>query len=107
MFDQLKRLFGSEPDQGQASAAPQPDPRECLKQWTTESLDGRRVDVFVPAGDVRPSAVVLFLHGHGRILLNENAVFSNLFQQHGLAASARTAVAVGGWMLSARIFIPK
>lgn len=31
------------------------------------------------------SAVVLFLHGHGRIMLNDNTVFSHLFQQNGLA----------------------
>jgi S-formylglutathione hydrolase FrmB len=30
--------------------------------------------------------VVLFLHGHGRIMLNDNTVFSNLFQKNGLAA---------------------
>jgi hypothetical protein len=76
MFDQLKRLFGSDSTQDQVAAAPPLDERDFLKQWTTESLDGRRVDVFVPSGDVRPSAVVLFLHGHGRIMLNDNTVFS-------------------------------
>lgn len=86
MFDQLKRLFGSDSTQDQTTAAPQRDERDCLKQWTTESLDGRRVDIFIPSGNVPPNAVVLFLHGHGRIMLNDNTVFSNLFQQNGLAA---------------------
>lgn len=57
-----------------------------LNQWRTESLDGRRVDVFVPQSDSPPQIAVLFLHGHGRVLLNENPVFSRLFQQHGLVA---------------------
>ncbi|MFO1003694.1 MAG: alpha/beta hydrolase-fold protein [Planctomycetaceae bacterium] len=86
MFDQIKRLFGSEPAAELSAAASTKDSLACLKQWTTESLDGRRVDVFVPSGIMNPTAVVLFLHGHGRIMLNENAVFSNLFQEHGLAA---------------------
>ena len=57
-----------------------------LKSWRTESVDGRRVDVFVPQSDAPPQAAVLFLHGHGRVLLNENIVFTRLFQQHGLVA---------------------
>lgn len=57
-----------------------------LNCWHTESLDGRRVDVFVPQVAKPPQAAVLFLHGHGRVLLNENATFSRLFQQHGLVA---------------------
>ena len=57
-----------------------------LNCWHTESLDGRRVDVFVPQVETPPRAAVLFLHGHGRVLLNENPIFSRLFQQHGLVA---------------------
>ena len=57
-----------------------------LKNWRTESVDGRRVDVFVPQSEAPPQAAVLFLHGHGRVLLNENIVFSRLFQQYGLVA---------------------
>ena len=57
-----------------------------LDCWHTESLDSRRVDVFVPRIATPPQAAVLFLHGHGRVLLNENPSFSRLFQQHGLVA---------------------
>ncbi len=49
-------------------------------------MDDRRVDVFAPSGDTTPTACVLFLHGHGQLMLNNNAVFSELFQRHGLAA---------------------
>ncbi|MEJ7592972.1 MAG: alpha/beta hydrolase-fold protein [Planctomycetaceae bacterium] len=57
-----------------------------LNCWHTKSLDGRRVDIFVPQIETPPQAAVLFLHGHGRVLLNENLIFSRLFQQHGLVA---------------------
>lgn len=57
-----------------------------LNCWRTESLDGRRVDVFVPQAETPPQGAVLFLHGHGRVLLNNNPIFSHLFQQHGLVA---------------------
>ncbi len=57
-----------------------------LNCWHTESVDGRRVDVFVPQVETPPLAAVLFLHGHGRVLLNDNPIFSRLFQQHGLVA---------------------
>ena len=57
-----------------------------LNCWRTESLDGRRVDIFVPQAEAPPRAAVLFLHGHGRVLLNENPIFSHLFQQHGLVS---------------------
>ena len=60
--------------------------KSILNCWRTESLDGRRVDVFVPKVEVPPQAAVLFLHGHGQVLLNENPIFSRLFQQHGLVA---------------------
>jgi S-formylglutathione hydrolase FrmB len=60
--------------------------KSILDGWRTEMLDGRRVDIFVPHAEMRPQAAVLFLHGHGRVLLNENMVFSRLFQQHGLVA---------------------
>ena len=57
-----------------------------LNGWRAESLDGRQVDVFVPQSDSPPQAAVLFLHGHGRVLLNKNPIFSRLFQKHGLVA---------------------
>ncbi|MEZ6124615.1 MAG: alpha/beta hydrolase-fold protein [Planctomycetaceae bacterium] len=58
----------------------------CLNQWSTIEVDGHRVDMFDPKNPTPPTGCVLFLHGHGRILLNENHVYSDLFQRHNLAA---------------------
>lgn len=54
--------------------------------WQTLVHDGRRIDVLEPSGRETPSGVVLFLHGHGQVMLNENPAFTKLFQQHNLAA---------------------
>ena len=93
MFDNLRDLFrGAVPSK---KTQIQADPslveiaaggESILNRWHTESLDGRRIDLFSPQVDTPPQAAVLFLHGHGRVLLNENPVFSRLFQQHGLVA---------------------
>ncbi len=93
MFDNLRDLFrGAVPSK---KTQIQADPslveiaaggESILNRWHTESLDGRRIDLFVPQVDSPPQAAVLFLHGHGRVGLNENPVFSRLFQQHGLVA---------------------
>jgi S-formylglutathione hydrolase FrmB len=91
MFDKLKKLFvpgDSEPSAettAAALAAKADADNALLACWSTTSVDQRRVDVFLPEGDP-PKAVVLFLHGHGRILLNENRVFTRLLAQHHLAA---------------------
>lgn len=55
-----------------------------LSCWNSETLDGRRIDVFLPASQSTPEGVVLFLHGHAGIFLNNNPVFSRLFQEHRL-----------------------
>jgi S-formylglutathione hydrolase FrmB len=87
MFKNLKRLFGAESaaDSTTEPVAPLND-SEILNRWSTESLDGRRVDVFTPLLSEPPRAVVLFLHGHGQVFLNQNAVYSRLLNEHGLAA---------------------
>ena len=84
MFKKLKRLFAGDSETG--SPGPTIDESETLRQWTSESLDGRRVDVFLPRSEVPPQAAVLFLHGHGRVLLDQNPVFSRLLNEHRLAA---------------------
>jgi len=91
MFDKLKRMFGADatPTEAQLEhqrAAERQVEKALLARWVTESLEGRRIDVFVPDGESPPEAVVLFLHGHGRILLNENPVFTKLLQDNRLAA---------------------
>ncbi|MEZ6062747.1 MAG: alpha/beta hydrolase-fold protein [Planctomycetaceae bacterium] len=58
----------------------------ALCRWSTLQIDGRRVDVFDPPDDAPLSGCVLFLHGHGRVMLKENSVFSELFERHRLAA---------------------
>ncbi len=49
-------------------------------------VDGRRVDVFPIDDGQEPAGAVLFLHGHGRVLLNQNATFTRLFHEHRLLA---------------------
>jgi S-formylglutathione hydrolase FrmB len=57
-----------------------------LKHWFSNEIDGHRVDVFEPALPDKPAGCVLFLHGHGRVMLNGNPTFSALLRQHNLAA---------------------
>ena len=101
MFDRLRDLFtgGFGARAGSGSAGRQPgDPAEhapdtrgpdsdaaVLSGWTTEEQDGRRVDVFVPDAARPLTGAVLFLHGHGQVMLSQNPVFSRLFRQHQLA----------------------
>ena len=91
MLDKLKRLFGSDSTPATAESAEQhgsnaESDERLLARWKTEELDGRRVDVFVPESEQAPAGAVLFLHGHGRILLKENKIFTRLLQEHRLAA---------------------
>jgi poly(3-hydroxybutyrate) depolymerase len=67
----------SEPAVSAEDAAP--------NQWSSIEIDGHRVDVFDPAMEENPAGCVLFLHGHGRVMLDRNPTFSALFRQHNLA----------------------
>jgi S-formylglutathione hydrolase FrmB len=53
--------------------------------WSSELLAEKPADVFVPQGGSAPSGVVLFLHGYDGITLRDNAIYSELLEQHGLA----------------------
>ena len=86
MFDSLKYLIRGSSRTQKNPPQPEMDDTSVLSQWQTDSVDGRRVDVFVPQTELNPSSVVLFLHGHGRVFLQENVTFSRLFQQHNLVA---------------------
>lgn len=93
MFNNLRDIFrgcvpspSTETPSEQAAVQIAASDASILNNWRTESVDGRRVDVFVPQAETAPQAAVLFLHGHGRVLLHENLIFSRLFQQHGLVA---------------------
>ena len=63
---------------------PRTESADVLDQWSRIRADGRRVDVFEPSGG-DPAGCVLFLHGHGRIFLDENRTWSQLFEDHRLA----------------------
>ena len=90
MFDHLKNLFlspgSARPTEAlfvDSAAADTRHDEALLSCWRTDSLDNRLVNIFVPHSGQPPQFAVLFLHGHGRVLLNENLVFSRLFQKHG------------------------
>ena len=55
-------------------------------KWTTELVEGRSVEIFQPNGAEAPTGCVLYLHGHGKVMLSENATFTDLLQQHNLVA---------------------
>lgn len=57
----------------------------ALRNWSELNIDGHHVELFDPGNGVEPDGCVLFLHGHGRIRLASNDVYSRLFQQHNLA----------------------
>lgn len=59
---------------------------DSLDLWSTVQVDGHRVDVFDPSNDAASEGCVIFLHGHGRVMLNENPTFSQLFKKHNLCA---------------------
>ncbi|MFN9719396.1 MAG: alpha/beta hydrolase-fold protein [Planctomycetota bacterium] len=88
MFDRLKRALTGTSSESKASASIRsgPSDQELLTRWKSVALDGRQVDIFPCEEGQKPSAVVLFLHGHGRVLLNQNPVFTRLFHEHQLAA---------------------
>ena len=90
MWERLTRVFSGLTDASRkaASASPSADSADqsALNHWSTTEIDGHRVDVFDSAIEETPAGCVLFLHGHGRIMLNENETFSRLFKQHRLVA---------------------
>ena len=92
MFDKLKNLFNpdqppavSSTESEQQQAALQTD-EQVLARWSTRLIDDRRVDVFCPQLEAPPQAAVLFLHGHGQVMLNDNPIYSRLFLEHNLLA---------------------
>ncbi|MFM7924634.1 MAG: hypothetical protein ACKPJJ_30800, partial [Planctomycetaceae bacterium] len=82
MFDALKNLF---PGLVSVSGGGLSD-LSLQSRWRRLEAAGREVELFVPAGPESVAGVVLFLHGHGEVLLSDNPVFTRLFQQHRLVA---------------------
>jgi len=77
MFERIRHMLSSE-KRGKKT-------QSFSSQWTVEQVDSHSFDVFLPA-ERKPDACVLFLHGHGQVLLRDNSVFCQLFEEAGLAA---------------------
>src|SRR5260221_7028293 len=54
-------------------------------QWQSVEINNKRADVFFPAKRGPGNFAVLFLHGHGLATLKDNAIYTALFERHGLA----------------------
>ena len=80
MIGKLGKWFSS-PEPSKDKAEPLPK-----AEWRSETVDGRSVQVFQPSSAEPPTSAVLFMHGHGKVMLNDNAVFTELFQKHNLVA---------------------
>ena len=88
LFGNSGKFFGRKaPPENTTIPAPAALPvEELLARWQTESIGDHPLQIFEPAGEASPEGCVLFLHGHGRQFLNENATFTQLLQQHNLVA---------------------
>jgi len=82
MLGKLGKWFSSQ----QPSDENESQPAAPNGRWMSEMLDGHAVHVFDPNTDEKPTGCVMFLHGHGQVLLNDNAAFTNLLQQYNLVA---------------------
>lgn len=52
--------------------------------WQTITIAGKTADVFEPSEPRVPSQGIIFLHGHGRQTLLNNAAYSAEFERYGL-----------------------
>ncbi len=55
-----------------------------MGQWQQTMIGGKAADVFLPSQRSPHGFAVLFLHGHGRITLKENAVYTSHLERLGL-----------------------
>lgn len=53
--------------------------------WQQVDIAGKEADLFLPAQCSPPNSTVIFLHGHGRITLKDNAVYTSHLERLGLA----------------------
>ncbi|MBL8814480.1 MAG: hypothetical protein JNL58_00515 [Planctomyces sp.] len=81
MFEKIRQIL--RPGQPEVLSEHRPE-SNWQTRWVTTEFDNRRVDVYRPERDV--SGAVLFLHGHGRVMLKENPAFTRQFEEHGLIA---------------------
>lgn len=54
--------------------------------WTQTEIGGKTADVFEPSRRLESKYAILFLHGHGRILLRDNALFTGELERLALCA---------------------
>jgi pimeloyl-ACP methyl ester carboxylesterase len=54
--------------------------------WQQRDAGGKQADVFQPAEWPEVKTVVLFLHGHARITLRDNEVFTRELERYGMGA---------------------
>ncbi len=56
-----------------------------MGQWQQVEIAGKRADVFHPTEQPVERSSVLFLHGHARVTLKDNAVYTSYLERLGLA----------------------
>lgn len=86
MFKRLGEFLSGQAASAEDASTGDMSSEELSFYWSSTTLDDHRVDIFDPQLDTPLNGLVLFLHGHGRVMLNENLVFSQLFKKYGLAA---------------------
>ncbi len=61
--------------------------QQILECWSAAELNGRRIEVFRPGPghSTPPTTAILFLHGHGQVMLRNNLIWSRLFHAHNVA----------------------
>jgi len=60
-------------------------PIDVLSYWSAVEVDGRQVEIYDPGYD-DPLGCVLYLHGHGKVGLAENRIFTQLLHDNKLIA---------------------
>lgn len=86
MFRKLAKLFNSpKPTLSDGDSGPANTDKQS-GSWVSDELAGRKLEVFTPTCEGLPAGCVIFLHGHGRVMLSENRVFTSLFEKHKLCA---------------------
>lgn len=52
--------------------------------WTTQDINGKHADVYVPEKAESEPYVILHLHGHSEQTLKDNPTFTTVLEQRGL-----------------------
>lgn len=86
MLKKLARLLSSGEINSPADQPATSRQESWKERWSTESVEGRHVEIFEPDTDREITGCVIFLHGHGKVGLSENPTFSQLLLEHQLVA---------------------